>query len=125
MHPTIFLKKFHLIAAVLVFAGAWTKACGADDFQINWTNGPVSKVIEMYASLSGKETVIASSAATQLTRNVTLGDAAGPKEAILKLIREKVVEQTGLVISEVSDQVSITYNDRLPIKRVAAPSSKP
>ena len=107
---------------MLVFAGAWNMASAADEISGSWTNGPTSKVIEMHARLSGKEVVIASTAVPQMHRNITLGKFSAPKEAVLKLIREKVAEQTDIMINEVGDQVSITYNDRLQLKPVAPPA---
>src|SRR5688572_28461624 len=117
-----FFTQFCRIACMLVFAGAWNMASAADEISGSWTNGPTSKVIEMHARLSGKEVVIASTAVPRASQTVTLGAFSDQKEAVLKLIREKVAEQTGIMINEVGDQVSITYNDQLQIKRVTPPA---
>lgn len=86
---------------------------------VNFSSTHIIQVLQYYADLGGRELVI-SSHVKALPARVTLQPQATLKGSeVLKLIEKALLEQTGIVVTDVNDkQSSVTYNDALPVKPV-------
>ena len=78
---------------------------------------PVSEVLPLYEKMSGLEFVIDSRVKT-VSSPITLRIVGlRTKEEVMKLMREALVKQAGIVITQLDDKrESVTFNDALPIK---------
>ena len=82
----------------------------------------VQMTLQLYKAMFGLELLIDSRAAqikTPIIWQVTVTEGFAGDEA-RKFIEKALLEQSGIVITRLDDKrVSVTYNDALPIKKVA------
>jgi|GEM_PF-6897242 len=104
------MKTFISLTFVLFLA----LSVRAEETSINFGGMPADQVVDYYSQISGhKKLAIASNVLPHLTNKMIKLQGEGPKEAILKLIREKLAAETGLILTEIGDKISVTYNDQL------------
>ena len=77
-------------------------------------------VLETYTELSGMQLVTSSHVNAVTTRITLQPQVALKKSKMLKLVEKALLEQAGIVVTQLDDRrVSVTYNDTLTVTAVA------
>jgi type II secretory pathway component GspD/PulD (secretin) len=83
----------------------------------DWSRAPVDMVFSTYRRLTGLELFIDSQAYTVTTRIRLKTDEPVSKKRAIELVENALLNQAGIVVTRLDEtRVSITYNDKLPLK---------
>lgn len=90
----------------------------AATFIMDYEGAPPSLVLSTYEKLSGLELIIDSHVKTVSSLIKLRIEGSRSKEELLKLLREALLNQAGIVITRLDDKrESVTFNDALPVTK--------
>jgi hypothetical protein len=73
----------------------------------------VSQLIQIYQKDSGQKTLtISAEAQKNLGKTVSIRSGPVTKSDALKLMRKALAEQTGIILTDFDDKLSVTYNEQ-------------
>jgi hypothetical protein len=121
-----------ILAAIALFILAGSAFAEEKSMEFMFPAIPVEQLIKIYQGNSGQKTLtISTEAQKNWAKTVSIKSGPMTKSEALKLIRKAMAEQTGIILTDFDNKLSVTYNDQfatefvLPVQKNKAAKSKP